>query len=333
MMLRTAILSFAHLHAYSYIHHFRSLPGVEFIGFADDDAARGKHFADHFGVRLFDSYAALLAEKPDAVCICSENVYHHDLTLMAAEAGAHILCEKPLMTNIEQGRAMLEACEKAGVRLMTAFPMRFNAPTIEGRKAVESGALGRIYGCSTTNQGKMPRDVRWFTDRKLAGGGAMMDHIVHVADLLRWYLGSEAVEVFAECNAILNSDFGADVETGGQVMVTFANGAFATIDFSWNKPPYYPTWGGVTLEIVGETGLLTINAFKQTIAVYSRESDRPSWPFWGSDSDRGMIAEFLSAVRENRAPSVTGYDGYKAAEIAVAAYRSVEAGQPVSLPL
>jgi predicted dehydrogenase len=82
---------------------------------------------------------------------------------------------------------------------------------------------------------------------------------------------------------------------------------------------------------VGENGLLKIDSFKQTIAVYSHESDTPSWPFWGSDSDAGMVAEFIGSIRENRAPSVTGYDGYKAAEIALAAYQSIETGQPVSI--
>jgi predicted dehydrogenase len=331
--MRVGIMSFAHLHALSYVHHLGSMPDMELIGMSDDDAARGKHYAGQYNLKYFDTYEALLAEKPDAVVICSENAYHHRLTVMAAEAGAHVLCEKPLMTSMEEGKAMLAVCEKAGVKLMTAFPMRFNAPTIEGKKVVDSGSLGKIYGCSTTNQGKMPREIRWFTDKKLAGGGALTDHTVHVADLLRWYLGCEVVEVFAESNAILNSDFKPEVETGGIVMLKFENGTFATIDCSWSKPPFYPTWGGVTMELVGETGVLSINAFKQTIAVYSHESDRPSWPFWGSDSDGGMIHEFLSAVRENRQPAVTGYDGFKAAEIALAAHRSVEIGQPVSLPL
>lgn len=331
-MLRIAILSFAHLHAVSYIEKMLAMPAVEFLGIADDNAERGRHFAERYSVRLFDSYEALLREKPDGVCICSENVYHHPLVLMAAEAGAHIICEKPLMTELQHGREMLEACERNSVTLMTAFPMRFNAPVMEARKAVESGSLGKIYGCNTTNQGKMPRNS-WFTDKKLAGGGALTDHTVHVADLLRWYLQSEAVEVFAESNTILNRDANPEVETGGLVMITFANGTFATIDCSWSRPPFYPTWGNVKLEIVGENGLLKVDSFKQTIAVYSQESERPSWPFWGSDSDAGMIAEFIAAIREKRQPAVTGYDGYKAAEIALAAHQSAVTGQPVTLPL
>jgi len=252
--MRLAMLSFAHLHADAYIHNLRAIPDVEVVGLADDNLERGRHFAKQFGMYQFASYEAILAEKPDGVVICSENANHRPLVEMAAQAGAHILCEKPLATSIEDGRAMLEACKKAGVHLMIAFPMRFNAPAVEVKKLVDSGQLGPIYGCNATNQGMLPmyhvhdqQQFRgWFVDKKLAGGGALMDHIVHVADLLRWYLNSEVVEVFAEANAILHAGEVA-VETGGLVALTFQNGTFATIDCSWSKPAYYPTWGGLTM--------------------------------------------------------------------------------------
>lgn len=328
--MRIGIMSFAHLHAASYIQQIRAMPDVEFIGFADDNAERAKQVAAQFNAPLFDSYEALLAEKPDAVAICSENVNHRYMTEMAAEAGAHVLCEKPLATSIEDAQAMVDACEKAGVNLMTAFPMRFNAPVMaayEGRSA-----LGRIYGCATTNQGQMPYKARWwFVDKKLSGGGAMTDHTVHVADLLRWFLDSEVTEVYAQSNAILYKDVDTDVETGGLVMLTFENGVFATIDCSWSKPQYYPTWGGVTLEIVGESGFAKIDAFDQTITVYSHKNQRPVLAPWGSNADAGMVREFIASIREGRPPRVTGYDGLKAVEIVQAAYQSAETGQPVKL--
>lgn len=333
-MMRLAIMSFAHLHAESYIHNLRAIPDVEMIGIADDDPARGRHFADQFGARLFDSYEALLAENPDGVLVCSENANHRPLVEMAAEAGAHVMSEKPLATTLDDGRAMLEVCERAGVILMTAFPMRFSTPIIEVKKVVDGGSLGRIVACNTTNQGQMPRRHRaWFVDKQLAGGGSVMDHTVHLTDILRWYLGCEVVEVFAETNAILYGDSGVDVETGGLVMLTFENGTFASIDCSWNKPIYYPTWGGLKMELVGDRGLATVDAFKQTMAVYRHTAQRPAWAYWGSDANQAMVDEFAAAIRERRAPAVTGYDGYKALEVALAAYRSAQTGQPVSLPL
>jgi predicted dehydrogenase len=330
-------MSFAHLHAEGYIHNLRAVPDVEMIGFADEDADRGRHFSGLYDTRWFESYEKLLAEKPDGVIICSENANHRYLTEMAAEVGAHILSEKPLATTLEDAQAMIDACERAGVQLMTAFPMRFNPPVIEIKKLVESGQLGHIFGCNTTNQGQLPRlhttyPRDWFVDKKLAGGGAAADHTVHVADLLRWFLGCEVMEVFAELSDIFYSDENLSVETGGLVMLTFENGTFATIDCSWSKPPNYPIWGGLTMELVGEHGLAAVDAFKQVMSVYAHGAARPHLAYWGSDANQGLVNEFVTAIRDRRTPSITGYDGYKAVEIVQAVYRSAESGHPIKLP-
>jgi len=335
--MRLGIMSFAHLHAEGYLHNLRASPGVEMIGMADDNLERGRYFAAQYGVRLFDSYAALLAEKPDGVVICTENARHRPVVEMAAEAGAHVLCEKPLATTLDDARAMITICAQHGVQLMTAFPMRFNAPAIEARRVLQSGALGRLYGANTTNQGKLPRyhsayPRDWFEQKALAGGGAAMDHTVHLVDLLRWSLGCEVAEVYAQLNGILHQDAGVEVETGGLVMLTFEDGTFASVDCSWSKPPSYPTWGGLTLEFVGETGLLSVDTFRQVTAVYG-PGDRAQWPFWGSDANQAMVDEFVAAICENRTPAITGEDGCKALEVALAAYESAACGEPVRLPL
>jgi predicted dehydrogenase len=121
------------------------------------------------------------------------------------------------------------------------------------------------------------------------------------------------------------------VETGGLVMLTFANGTFASIDVSWSKPAYYPTWGGLKLELVGEKGLATVDAFRQITTVYSHRVGQPMWSYWGSDSNQAMIEEFVAAIRDQRAPAITGEDGLRAVEIVSAAYESAKIGQPVPI--
>jgi predicted dehydrogenase len=153
-----------------------------------------------------------------------------------------------------------------------------------------------------------------------------------VADLLRWFLGCEVVEVYAALNNIFYRDQAPNVETGGLVMLTFENGTFATIDCSWSRPPNYNTWGGLTMELVGERGMAAVDAFRQVMSVYTHRVARPYLAYWGSDASQGMINEFVTAIRDHRTPSITGYDGYKAVEIVLAAYRSAESGQPVRLP-
>jgi predicted dehydrogenase len=330
--LRIGILSVAHLHADSYVENLRRSPGVTLIGLADDDQNRADQFAAAHGTRAFESIDALLAEKPDGVIVCSENARHAPLVLAAAEAGAHVLCEKPLATTLDHAQAMIAACARAGVNLMTAFPMRFNAPVLEVKALIDAGGLGHVYGCNTANQGECPKHHRaWFVDPALAGGGAVMDHTVHLVDLLRWLLKNEVVEVYARTNHILYADQAPDVETGGLLMLTFANGTFASIDCSWSKPPYYPTWGGLAMDLVAEKGYVQVDGFKQHMPVYSHDIGRAQWAFWGSDSDQAMVDEFAASIRERRPPSVTGEDGLKALQVVLAAYESAETGEPVPL--
>lgn len=332
-MMRIGILSVAHLHAAAYVGNLRANPGIDFIGFADEDAARAGQFAEQFNAARFDSYESLLAEKPDGVVICSENANHRPLVEMAAGAGVHILCEKPLATTLEDARTIVDVCAVNNVKLMTAFPMRFSAPLIEVKKLLDKGQFGQVYACNATNQGECPKHHRaWFVDKKLAGGGAAMDHIVHLVDVLRWYFACEVVEVYAEFNQILYADE-VDVESGGLVMLTFENGAFASIDCSWSKPPYYPTWGGLALELIGENGLVTADGFRQAMTVYSHSNGRPAYEYWGSDMNQIMIDEFAAALEQDREPAVTGYDGLKAVEVVMAAYQSAQEGGTITLPL
>ncbi len=196
---------------------------------------------------------------------------------------------------------------------------------------LDQGALGEVYCFSTTNSGQMPISQRsWFCDRESAGGGALIDHTVHLADIMRWYLGDEVVEVYAQANHILQSDK-VDVETGALLMLTFANGVFATIDASWSKPLNYPTWGGLTMEIVSQRGLTTLDGFRQNLNRYVQDPPANDWLFWGSDLNQGLIDEFVAAIREERSPKVTGEDGYQALAIAMSAYESAANGRPVSL--
>ena len=329
--MRIGIMSFAHHHAEAYIHNLRLLDGVELTGIADDDQERGRSYADRFDTHLYPDYQALLDDKPDGVIVCSENVKHRSLVEMAARAGAHVMCEKPLATTLEDAQAMIDSCRQAGVILMTAFPMRFSAPVLQVKAQLDEGPLGKVYCFNTTNQGRMPiHERRWFVDKDLAGGGSVMDHTVHLADVLRWYLDSEVTEVFAVTNHILHGDK-VEVETGGLIMLTFADGTFASIDCSWSKPLNYPTWGGLTMELISERGLTVVDAFSQNLTMYQQEPAAHAWTYWGSDADRGMVQEFINAIREQRSPSVSGEDGYKALEITLAAYESAASGQVVSL--
>jgi predicted dehydrogenase len=306
------------------------MPDVELVGLWDEDEVRGRAAADQAGVAWFPSEAALLDAGLDGAIVTAVNSEHARLTELAANAGANVLCEKPLAVRVADGERMVAACAAAGVQLMTAFPMRWS-PVIGALKAsIDDGAVGQLAFLEGINTGEVPDVHRsWFIDPALAGGGAVTDHVVHLADLYRWLLGSEVTEVFAVANRILHDRLEA-VETGGLVSLRFANGVLGTIDCSWSKPRGYPTWGGLAIEAVGTNGVITTDAFAQHLTVYNDDGG-PSWPFWGSDPGLGMLAEFIAVCRGGHEPAVSGLDGLRALEIVDGAYRSIASGEPVTL--
>jgi predicted dehydrogenase len=194
--MKIGIMSFAHHHAEAYIQAVRSIPEIDLLGVADETIERARRQAEQHNTHCFESYEALIAAKPDGVIICTENNKHLPLVEMAAKAGVHVLCEKPIATNLKDAGKIVEVCKQAGVWLMTAFPMRFSSPLREVKNLLDKGELGNVFCFNGVNQGELPIKHRaWFVDKDLAGGGAVMDHTVHLIDIMRWYLGSEVVEV------------------------------------------------------------------------------------------------------------------------------------------
>lgn len=325
--IRAGIVSFAHLHAEAYIGNLRNNPAVEYVGFLDKDRDRRERYGQAFGSPVYETWESFLATGVEAAVVCSENVYHRRDVEVLAGAGIHVLCEKPLATSPEDAQGIVEACRAGGVKLMTAFPMRFSMPLKTAHASLENGAYGNLTSMIGRNQGQCPKRHRsWFTDPSLAGGGAMADHTVHLTDLYRWITGVEIESVYAVSNRVTWRDE-TELDTGGLLSLRFTDGRNASIDCSWSRPLRYPTWGGLALRMITDRGVLDVDGFKQVHEVHGQEAQHTRWDYWGSDPNQAMIDEFIDAVKEDREPFVTGVDGLRAVEVVDAAYRSVVSGQ------
>ncbi len=324
---RVGIVSFAHVHAPEYAAVLSSLDAADFVGITDEDAPRGREAAERFGVGFFEDARALFGEV-DAVVVCSENRNHARDAVAALEGGAHALCEKPISTTVEDARAMIRASVDTGRQLRTAFPVRYLPAIRQAGEVVRSGGLGRVLAANGTNHGRIPGG--WFLDPELAGGGAVMDHTVHVADALRWMLDAEARSVYAE----IGTFFGAGGIDDGAILTLelegglIADGAFATIDPSWSRGEGYPTWGDVTLRITGTSGVLEVDAFARRLTTFDHEARSTSWSYTGEDMNVLMIEDFLRGVAEGPPAGASGVDGLRALEIVLAAYHSAEDNEP-----
>ena len=316
--LRVGLVSWAHVHAPGLARTLAALPQVEFVGSCDETGAA------HDG-RTHPSLEALLKES-EAVVLASTNAAHRRYTLDAAAAGVHVLCEKPLATTVADARAMLDACRDARVQLGVALPVRSSPAMVALKDAIESGRLGVVRAVRATNPGQYPG--RWFGDRREAGGGAAMDHTVHVADALRWLLADEVVRVHAELGSFL---YGLPVEDCGLLTLDLSRGAFASIDCSWSRPQTYPTWGGVTMHVVGERGTVDVDVFRQSLTHYDDAAGVTKLVGWGDDLNTLMVGSFVDAIIAGRPVPISGEDGLRSLEVVVAAYRSAELRRPVAI--
>ena len=321
MPLRVGVLSTAHVHTGAYVHALRNNPKASLIGIWDDNVERGEAYAQQTGI-AFVGFLDDLLSSVDAVAIASENVHHAKLVEQAAKAGKHVLCEKPLGISEAHLSTILDSAHKGGIKLMTAFPCRF-APSYQRLKErVRAGEIGTVRAICATNRGRCPG--MWFIQKELSGGGAMIDHVVHVTDLLRDLLGVEPVRVQAQigCNT-----YGKDWDDTAMLTIEFPDGVFASLDSSWSRPGNYKTWGDVTMTVVGDQGVIELDMFGPAVDVYSESGYAAAG--YGSDYDAAMIGEFVDAILEDRQPKVTGFDGAQASRVALAGYRSAETGQPV----
>ena len=327
-MVKLGILSFAHLHAYSYAHCVNLIPEAELSAIWDDDKERGKDASQKYQTNFVEDLDEFLSLPLDGVIITSENVNHKPMAIKSAEAGKWILCEKPLATTIEDAMCMINTCKKVGVGLGVAFPCRFLTPILKAKEYIRSGKLGTILSISCTNNGSYPGG--WFGDVKLSGGGAVMDHTVHVADLLRWMLDKEFDSVYCELGNQMHKGI-LETDDMGCLQLEMEGGIQVSHIASWNRPKSFPTWGDVTMEFIGTKGVLYLDAFNQKLNIYSDFAMKTEWGFWGDNPDLGLIQDFVKSIQEKRDPMSKGIDGLRSVEVTVFAYESYKAGKKVKI--
>jgi UDP-N-acetyl-2-amino-2-deoxyglucuronate dehydrogenase len=335
----------AHFHAKA----IQAMRGVRLVAVASRSQAKAQEFAAQYGVEGLGSYRAL-AERDDIdiVTICTPSGAHLEPTILAAEHGKHILCEKPLEVTLPRLDRMIEICRKRRVRLGGIFPSRTSDVYRRIKQAVDAGRLGRItLGSAYVKWWRTQAyydSAPWRGTQKLDGGGCLMNQGIHTIDLLQWFMGPVAeVRAFAARRAHTR----IEVEDVAVAALRFKNGALGVIEGATSAWPGHAK----RIELCGDQG-----------GVATREDDLAAWTFARPakgdaallgrlgmrDTGKGGAADpkaisfvghqrqfedFVAALRTGRAPMVDGPEGRKAVELILAIYRSAKTGRTVRLPL
>jgi UDP-N-acetylglucosamine 3-dehydrogenase len=323
-MLNLAIIGFEHLHAYHYFHLLREMPGIQLHLVETDLSLLAPIETNLTKIPVYSNTEKLLSNiQVDGAIICTDNKGHHDSVIACARANIQMLCEKPIATTLEDAREMLALCGAHDVSLGICFPVRQSPVIQQARELIRQGGLGEVLAIKATNHGTMPGG--WFVDPARSGGGAIIDHTVHVADALRWMLGAEFTRVFALASTRLHD---IPVEDCGLLSLEMNNGVFVTLDTSWSRPHQSsPLWGDVSLRIVGTAGVLDLELFPWTINFFSEEAGKHLAVPCDGNLNQKMLNNFIQVIAGQEKITADGRDGLRALEVVCAAYKSLASGQ------
>jgi len=300
-------------------------------GFVAETSNEAGRLAEQYHARVYPSFDALLANV-EVVDICTPTHLHHEMTLKAAAARKHVVCEKPLARTVEQGGAMIAACRKAGVKLLVAHVVRFFPEYALAKSAVEAGQIGRPAVIRLARGSFRPKKPvgNWFLDFEKSGG-MMLDLMIHDFDYARWVAG-EVESVLAKSIGHAMADAAVDY---GVAILKHRSGALSHVAGAWAYPP--PTFR-TRLEIAGDAGLIEfdsaatapIEMLLKKPAADAPDVGLPSSPLSESPYTT-QIKEFYAALAHDRPTRVSAEDGLAAVQISLAAIESAKTGKAVTL--
>ncbi len=323
---------------------------AEVVAVSDVEEEKGRKFAEECGpgVAFYRDYQEMMRRDDiDAISVCTPSGLHGEVAVAAAEAGKHVLCEKPLEITLPKIDRMIQTCRDRKVKLACVFQRRTSPDSQRVREAVQRGDLGQItlgdaYLKYYRSQAYY-NSAGWRGTWALDGGGALMNQGVHGIDLLLWIVGDVA-SVYARAKAMVRK---IEVEDTAVALLTYRNGAYGVIEGTTSCNPGETT----RTEVHGKLGTIVLtDRGIQRWAVANGEDDRAedqpveevkaSGPGAVTDpkaiSGRGHahhVQDLVRAVREDRNPFITGESARKGVELILAIYESSRTGREVELPL
>lgn len=315
-----------------HLNAYLKLDDARVTAVCDVDAAQAQSRAELAGgARTFTDIDALLADGDvDAVDICLPHHLHKGAIVAAANAGKHILCEKPLCLTLAEAAEVKKAVADAGVTLMCAHNQLFMPSVRYARQLLDSGALGQVYELRTTDSFYHhfnPETMGWRAHREMIGGGELIDTGYHPSYLLLYLAGSEPVEVTAMTSRHRLTFM--DGEDSAQVLVRFDSGAVGNIVTSW---AYEPTDNTERFSVVAEKGYLYGTKGELRYKVRGSDPAVVNVVHTGEvNTFEAEIADFLTCLREGRRPVHNEDDGINVLKVILGAFQSVDEKRTISL--
>jgi len=306
--------------------------GARLVAIGHYDSQRFAEIEQRFGVHCLTEPELLSNPQVDVLCICTPSGQHAQQTIAAAQAGKHVLVEKPIATRLEDADAMIAACDQNRVTLGVVFPSRTKPVFQRIHAAIQSGELGEL----TLGLVNLPYyrsqayydQAAWRGTWDLDGGGVLMNQGIHQVDLLAWYMG-DPVSVTAHALTLGRQ---IEVEDTLCASLRFANGALAAINATVTAAPGFPP----RLEIYGTHGGVQVEG-DTVMRWWSQDAPDEPAPTFAQPSSAGagadprgistaghtaLVSDFINALRENRPALVDGVEGRRSLAIVISIYQA-----------
>jgi predicted dehydrogenase len=333
--------------------HARALadvPGTRLVALYDSIPGRAEAMAKEQGLdasaATTDLATALARPDVDIVIVSTPSGAHLESAVAAAEAGKHVVVEKPMEITTERCDRIIEACDRNRVKLCTIFPSRFADANRTLKAAIDAGRFGRLTLGETTCKWWRSQEYYdkggWKGTKALDGGGALMNQAIHNVDLLLWMMGPVR-QVVGFTDTLAHERI--EVEDTAVACLRFASGALGVILATTSVYPGFPK----TIAVHGDRGTVLIEqedvlrwdfatetpedtAIKQRFAQKVGASGGASDPSAISHVGHArQLTDFVNAIRNNTAPLVDGREGRRAVEVIQAIYQSAETGRPITI--
>lgn len=334
--LGVAVIGSGSIATHRHAPEYAANPDVDILAFVDRVPERAEKLAKKYDAKAFSKYEDVLDLKGvDAVSVCTPNAFHAPITIAALKAGKHTLCEKPMATSDQEARDMIAAAEKAKKFLMIGHNQRLMPLHVKAKQLLTDGVIGKVITFRTSFAHPGPESwsiegaTGWFFDKKQAFVGSMGDLGVHKADLLRFLLGEEIVEVAAMVDHLYKPM--GDVDDNAVCILRTQSGAIGSLTSSWT---HNPGEDNATL-LYGSKGIMRLGTHPQfSVIVELAGGEKQYYEVGkmqsneaGGQTDSGVISAFITSILTNTPPVISGEEGRRALGVILACLKSSETKQ------
>jgi len=317
-----------------HVKMYRRSPDVELVAVADADRSRAEEVAKEYAIpHAYGDFTKLLAHKEiDAVSIATPDSLHVEPTVASAEAGKHILLEKPIATTLEDADAILKAAKRAAVKVMIGYTARFFPQFGQVKGLIGSGKIGEV----------LLSRIAWFNGpiefpKEFYEGGLppRRDSIItflatHPVDLIRWYMG-EVERVYCEADTFTWGKNQEGPDDTASISLRFRNGKIGHVMVCWAFSGA-PCRARFVADVIGQEGIIQSDSMNDGLMVSSAKSgyELPIHYDW-VEPVRAELEHFIECVALDRQPIVTGEDGRQTLAVTLAAIESARTHRPISM--